>query len=246
MSPSALPPPYRSRFLGSREAAEQTRSFQFEKPSDFGFEAGQFMEVTLPSQGDAPSQSLTHPFSIASAPSEPRLMITTRMRNSDFKRLLGSLPPGAEVTLAGPFGDLTLHEDPSRPAVFLTGGIGVTPFRSIVLSAEHRKLPHQILMFYSNRRPEDAAFLEELRASERKNPHFRLIPTITQPGVSRQHWNGEQGHVDAAMIERYSTDAATAIYYIAGPPRMVQGLSAVLSGAGIERERVRTEEFDGY
>ena len=246
MSPPATPATYGSKLVSGREVAEQTRSFQFEKPTGFRFEAGQFMEVTLPPPGDVPAEPLTHPFSIASAPDEPRLMIATRMRDSNFKRMLGSLPPGSDISLTGPFGDLTMHEDPSKPAVFLTGGIGVTPFRSMVIHAEQRRLSHRILMIYSNRRPEDAAFLEELRDSERRNPNFRLIPTMTRPGDSRPAWNGEQGRVDAAMIRRYSPDAGTAVYYIAGPPRMVQGLRAALSGVGVENERIRSEEFDGY
>ncbi len=80
-------------------------------------------------------------------------MVTTRMRDTALKRILESMPLENEVKIEGPFGDLTLHEDASRLAVLITGGVGVTTFRSIVFQAAHLKLAHRIPLFYSNRRP---------------------------------------------------------------------------------------------
>ncbi|HEV2262568.1 MAG TPA: FAD-dependent oxidoreductase, partial [Candidatus Rubrimentiphilum sp.] len=147
--------------------------------------------------------------------------------------------------IEGPFGDLTLHENAARPAVLLTGGIGVTTFRSIVFQAAHLKLPHRIVLFYSNRRPEDAAFLTELQALQQTNPNYTLVATMTDMKDSRQPWSGETRRIDPELLEKY-TDAANAIYYITGPPGMVKGLHAMLVGAGVSRDDVRVEEYTGY
>jgi ferredoxin-NADP reductase len=246
MSPDEEPAEYTSRLVERREVAERTVAFHFEKPAGFTFIPGQFGEITLRAPKETDAEGNTRAFSIASAPDEPTVMVTTRLRDTAFKRTLAALPLGSEVTLKGPFGDLVLDQDHSRPAVFLTGGIGITPFRSIVVDAAHRRLPHPIVLFYTNRRPEDAAFLSELQALERENPNFRMVPTMTQMGHSKRTWRGEVGKVDQPMIARHLKEGGSPIYYIAGPPGMVKGLQSVLRSAGVDDSAVRHEEFDGY
>ena len=122
--------------IHKREAvAEGTMAFHFEKPPDFHFKAGQSIKITLidPPQTDAEGNART--FSLVSAPFETALVIATRMRDTAFKRVLKSLPPGSAVNIEGPDGALTLHDDPARPAVFLAGGIGITPFVSMLRQA---------------------------------------------------------------------------------------------------------------
>jgi hypothetical protein len=98
----------------------------------------------------------------ASAPYKDDLMLATRMRDTAFKRVLRTMELSTELTLDAPYGSFTLHNNTQIPAVFLTGGIGVTPVRSIVLQAIHDNVPHRIVVFDSNRMPEDAAFLDQL------------------------------------------------------------------------------------
>ncbi|MEO6798071.1 MAG: FAD-dependent oxidoreductase, partial [Candidatus Dormibacter sp.] len=188
----------------------------------------------------------TRGFSIASAPFEDTIMIASRMRDTAFKRVLKTLPLGAEVKIEGPFGDLRLHNNASRPAIVLSGGIGITPFRSILLQAGNDKLQHHIVFFYANRRPEDAAFLEDMRALERQDANFTFIPTMSEMEKSHLSWDGERGVIDKALLEKYVTGVASAIYYITGPPGMVEALRTVLQDAGVDDDDVRTEEFTGY
>ena len=133
------------------------------------------------------------------------------------------------MKIEGPFGNLTLHNNPANAAVLLAGGIGITPFRSMVFRAAMEKLPHRIFLFLSNRRPEDAPFLEELRALEKENPSYKLIATMTEMEKSKRAWNRETGLIDQKMLSKYLKDAASPIYYIAGPPDMVKGLREVLN-----------------
>jgi ferredoxin-NADP reductase len=235
-----------SRLIDRREVAERTIAVRFVRPPGFRFTAGQFMEVTLPDPPETDAEGDTRPFSIASPPDEDALMVVTRIRDTAFKRSLASMLPGAPVTLAGSFGDLILHADATRPAVLLTGGIGITPFHSILLDAAQRRLRHSIFLFYSNRRPEDAPFLDELHALGATRPSIRFIPTMTRMEKSQRPWHGETGPIDWEMLVRHSAVADRAIYYIAGPPTMVRGLQAMLAEARIPKENVRTEEFDGY
>jgi ferredoxin-NADP reductase len=173
-------------------------------------------------------------------------MVATRMRDTAFKRVLRTMPIGTAVKIEGPSGDLTLHNNFTRAAVFLAGGIGVTPFRSIVHWAAREKLPHHIFLFYSNRRPEDAPFLAELQGLERDNSKYELIPSMTEMKESRRPWNGETGFIDQEMLGRYLKEAVLPIYYIAGPPAMVKGLHQMLNKAGTNDDDIRIEEFGGY
>ena len=213
------------------------------------FKAGQFMDLTLLDPSETDAEGNTRGFSINSAPDDPELIFTTRLRDTAFKRVLRSLPLGTGVQLDGPFGNFTLHKNESRPAVLLAGGIGITPFRSFVRRAAHENLGPRILLLYSNRRPEDAPFLDELYELERKNRRFTFVPTMTRISDSRASWTGETGRIDPGMILRHTKRSATfenAIYYIAGPPQMVAGLHAVVRNLGIDDDDIRTEDFAGY
>lgn len=228
------------------EVAERTTSFAFEKPANFVFKAGQFLEITLMSPPETDAEGDSRAFSIASAPHEEMLMVATRMRDTAFKRVLGSMPLESQVKIEGPFGDLVLHNNQARAAVFLAGGIGITPFRSMVVRAAKEQLPHHLFLFYSNRRPEDAPFLEELTGVELRNPNFKFVGTMTDMAKSRRSWDGETGFLDYEMLSRYLKGAASPIYYIAGPPAMVTALRDMLNHAGVDDDDIRMEEFAGY
>jgi ferredoxin-NADP reductase len=235
------------------EVADRTLEFQFDKPPGLTFKAGQFMDLTLIDAPETDAEGDTRGFSINSAPDDPQLTFTTRLRDTAFKRVLATMPIGTEVKADGPFGNLTLHNDSRRPAVLLAGGIGVTPFRSIVRRAAHESLPHRILLFYANRRPEDAPFLDEFRALARENPNFTFVPTMTQMSGSHLPWKGETGYIDQHLVAKYlprpaspGSASSRPVYYIAGPPQMVAGLHAMLNTAGVDDDDIRTEDFAGY
>jgi ferredoxin-NADP reductase len=246
-------PTFMSKLIERNEVADNTMAFQFHKPAEWNFKAGQFIDITLLNPPETDAEGNTRGFSISSAPYEPNIMVTTRMRDTAFKRVLKSMALESEVKIEGPFGNLTLHNNANRPAVFLAGGIGITPFRSIVMNAAKEKLPHRIFLFYSNRRPEDAAFLEELKVLEQQNPNYKLIATMTEVEKSNRPWKGEAGFIDHQMLDRYLKTAATPewypagpIYYIAGPPQMDRDLQMMLTNGGVDSDDIRIEEFSGY
>jgi ferredoxin-NADP reductase len=237
---------HRSRLLSRAEVAQGTMAFHFEKPSQFDFKPGQSADVTLPNPPETDSEGSTRTFSIASSPFENQLMFATRMRDTAFKRSLKKVPLGMEVKIDSAMGSFTLHKNSAKPAVFLAGGIGITPFLSIVRQADHDRLPHKLHLFYSNRRPEDAPFLEALQVLEKSNPNFKLICTMTEMSLSQREWKGETGWVNKEMLSRHLTALQGPIYYSAGPPAMVAGMRKILVGAGVDEDDIRTEEFAGY
>lgn len=237
---------YTSSLTGKDTVAEGTMRFHFKKPEGFVHQAGQSLDLTLVNPSETDAEGNTRAFSIVAAPHEDELMIATRMRDTAFKRVLRDLPEGTQVQVDGPFGSFFLHENAKRPAVFLSGGIGITPFYSMVKDAAHRALPHQIYLFYSNRRPEDAAFLKELQALEQENANYHCIPTMTDMEKSTQTWEGERGYIDEAMVHKYVPADAMPVYYLAGPATMVAAMRKLLNGMGVSNDDIKFEEFSGY
>lgn len=239
-------PTFMSKLTSQQEIAERTMSFCFEKPAGWTFKAGQFIDMTLLDPPETDAEGDKRGFSIASAPHEETLMVATRMRDTAFKRVLHTMSLGHSVKIEGPFGNLTLHNNVERAAVLLAGGIGITPFRSIVFSAAREKLPQSIFLFFSNRRPEDAPFLQELQKLEQENANYKLIATMTEMEKSVQAWTGETGEINKELLSKYLKGAKSPIYYIAGPPKMVKGLHDMLNKTGVDDDDIRTEEFIGY
>jgi len=234
------------KLIESVQVAESTIAFYWEKPEGFSFVAGQFGDYTLINPPETDAEGNTRGFSFIVSPDENRLGFASRMRDTAFKRVLKTLKSGDEIIMDAPYGDLKLHNNVSRAAVFLTGGIGITPVHSIILDATHRKLPHKIFLFYSNRHPEDAAFLAELSELQKQNPNYKLVATMTQMDKSKTAWAGETGYVDEEMLKRYLVNAQNPIYYLTGPGRMVSAMRKLLNSLGVNDDDIKTEEFTGY
>jgi len=239
-------PTFETEFLRGEEAAEGTMAFHFARPANFDFEAGQSINLALidPPETDAKGNRRT--FSIASAPFENQITIATRMRDTAFKRVLKTMPAGTRVQLRGPTGRFTLDPADARPAALVAGGIGVTPFLSILRQAAHDVLRRKLCLVYSNRRPEDAAFLPELIQLEGRNPNYRFVGTMTEMEKSRLPWNGERRFLDRELLAHALGELLAPTYYLAGPPGMVQGLGKLLGEAGVRQEQILTDEFFGY
>ncbi|HWY59491.1 MAG TPA: FAD-dependent oxidoreductase [Terriglobales bacterium] len=237
---------YQSTLLGRTDVAEGTMAFQFEKPHDFVYKAGQYIDLTISDSQNGSPSGLTHTFSIASSPFDKDLLVTTRMRNTVFKQALSILPIGSGVKIEGPMGSFSLHNNTARPVVFLAGGIGIAPFLSMLFYATGEKLRHPIVLFYANRYLEDAAFMDPLWKLERANPRFRFVPTLTRTDKNYRGWKGETGHISAEMLVTQVGIVRGPIYYIAGPPTMVAATRRTLNEAGVDEDDIRTEEFAGY
>lgn len=237
---------YQTSLLGRTRVADGTMAFRFEKPANFHFKPGQYIDLTIPDPEDRSASRVTHTFSIASSPLSRDLLVTTRMRNTPFKRTLSVLPIGSAARIEGPMGSFHLHNNTARPAVLLAGGIGIAPFLSMLSYASQEKLSHPLFLFYANRQLKDAAFIDDLWQLERDNPRFRFVPTLTRPTNPGPPWKGRTGHFNSEMLCAQVRQVQGPIYYIAGPPDMVAATIQTLSNAGVNEDDIRTEEFAGY
>lgn len=239
-------PIYKVHLKSKEEIASGTMAFHFEKPEGLTYKAGQFGDYTLIDAGETDAEGNVRGFSLASAPYEDTIMFATRMRDTAFKRNMKTMDIGTELKLDAPYGSFTLQNNTKIPAVFLSGGIGITPVRSIILQATHDKTAHKIFLFYANKTPEDAAFLDELIDAQKRNPNFTFIGSMTDMEKSKKEWKGETGFFTKEMLQKYITDLSLPIYYISGPADMVASIRKTLTEAGVDEDNIRTEEFSGY
>ena len=235
----------KARLVDVLPIAAGTMRAIFELEDAFSFQAGQTCDITLPSPKYLDEHGNARTFSIASSPADlPRLMFATRSSNSAFKRSLAESAPGTEADVDGPYGSFTLHKNTAKPAVFFAGGIGITPFRSIIKDATERGLQHDLTLFYSNRTPDSTAFLPDLEEWGQRNRHLTLVPTITD-NVDIHTWKYQKGMIDAAFLQG-RLPVGEAIYYAAGPAVFVTAMRQALERLGADPDNIRTEEFPGY
>lgn len=233
------------KLTGKKLVANGTMEFFLEKPAGFEFRAGQFCDITLIDPPETDEEGNTRGFSLVSAPYEDYLAVATRLRDTAFKRVFQKLPDGSEVKFDAPYGDFTLHKTETNPAVFVIGGIGVTPVRSMIAQATHDKTAHQITLIHSNKSPDDAPFQDDFRQLAKDNPNFTFVPVAS--ASAPDNWDGERGYVNGELIKKYVSDWEKTIFYLAGPPGMVKAMRQILvDELHANEDNIRTEEFDGY
>lgn len=237
---------YSTRLVSREAVANGTVAVHLAKPPGFAFTAGQAVYVTLRDGTASDVKGHVRTFSIASAPSDPDIVIATRVTDSSFKHALANLPLNSPVEIEGPYGNLTLHDNTTRPVVFLAGGIGITPFRSMIREASARGLARDAFLFYSNRTPGDAAFVQELRDVQERYTRFHVVATMTGAEGDCLGWSGERGVITREMLAKHVGDVTTPVYYVAGPPALVRAMTTLLDELRVDRAQVHAEGFAGY
>jgi ferredoxin-NADP reductase len=226
-----------ARLSNRQEVAHETAAFTFALDGDLRFEAGQTCDFTLPEPRYSDEKGNARTFSLTSSPADlPAITIATRLTGSAFKRSLMDGPLGTVVEVDGPYGSFTLHHKSARPALLLAGGIGITPFRSMIKDATERSLAHRLVLLYSNRNRASSAFLDDLQGWARDNRNVTIVPVFTD----------ESGFITADVIRQHAPDVATLIAYAAGPDAFVKAMRQALLQAGVDPDDIRTEEFPGY
>lgn len=220
-----------------------TVTYRFSRPPEYRFEAGQFFRLTIPS----PSGPLTHYFSHCDSPAEGRVELTTRLTGSDYKKALDALPLGAEVQFEGPMGRFLFKYEAPKIA-FLTGGIGITPIRSILrhlvdTGGEGRTEGQELVLFYGSMTEEGIPYKNELDEFARTISGLRVLHVITKPSES---WQGYTGFITADIVRAELGDPREWTYYIVGPPPMITAMEKVMEQLGIPESQRLIEGFAGY
>lgn len=213
--------------------------FQPEKPLDYI--AGQYAELYLPHK-NTDSRGDWRWFTIAAAPGDERIRITTKIEPSDgssFKRALMELPTGAELTLSEPIGDFVLPKDPRLPLVFVAGGVGITPVYSMVKWLHQNGEQRSIQIIYVARRAEDLAYRDLFQVYD-----LEFMPLLTVP---RGEWRGESGTLSGErVLQLIHGDDGQKLFYFSGPQAMVETLIADLRHRGVDSNRIVMDYFPGY
>jgi ferredoxin-NADP reductase len=224
------------------EVAQDTYDFVFSSPRALAFEAGQYLEWTLGvPRGD--NRGNRRYFTVASAPTEPdiRLGVKFNPRASAFKQQLAAMSPGDTIVASQVAGHFTLPSNPKTKLAFLAGGIGITPFRSMLQYLIDRDEPRDITMLYGVESQDGIAYRDILDAAE----HTLGIPTyyaVAMGAAPGQY----AGFIDAQMVRETIPDYRDRVFYISGPQAMVQALRSMLIGIGVRRSRIKTDFFPGF
>ena len=212
--------------------------------TDFDFRCQQAIRLALPGVDDPWGAVRT--FSLSSSPTERGfLSVTCKITDTPFKQALAALQPGAPAQAYGPIGAFLLDE--SRPAVFLAGGIGISPFRGMLTYARDRSLPGPFRLLYSARTPEELVFRGELEALKGQLPDLRVEYAITRPADSREPWPGRVQRIDAAWIRDSLAGLDRPMFYVVGLPEMAASTIGLLQRElGISEADIDYEVFRGF
>ncbi len=211
-----------------------------EGESSIPFKAGQWVYLHLLNDDGS---SWKAAFSIATAPSDTCPLELGIKIEKDFTKRAADLRIDTEVALQGPFGVFTLPPNPEAPMVFIAGGIGITPLRSMMREMMNKKMKAPIYLIYSNRYCEDTAYLEEMDDMERAYGAFKMVATLT--GEHPPGWTGKTGRVDAAMLAPILAQTATnGQFFMCGPNPFMDSVRVILEQAGVDKKRIHQERFD--
>jgi len=223
--------------------APGVKSFRFGVKEDIDFKPGQFFFVGIKIDG----AERTKHFSFSNSPTEKSYVeFTKRITKSAFSRALDGFKKGDRAKLKMPYGSFTLEGEYEKIA-FLSGGIGITPIRSMCKFATDKNLKADIAVIYGNNREEDIIFRKDLDGLQTVNKKLRIVYTLTAPGIDKTIWRGKTGYIDEAMIKEEIPDYAERIFYLCGPPTMVGSLKVILRDKlSVSESKIKTENFTGY
>lgn len=221
------------------------KSFRFSVPrnTDIDFKPGQFFVVTIKIKG----QEATKHFSFSISPTEKgHIEFTKKITESDFSLALNRLTKGDWARLKMPFGFFTFEGEHEKVA-FLTGGIGITCIKSMCKFATDKRLPTDMILLYSNRTENDIVFRDDLASMQAENKKLKVFHTLTSPDIDKNYWKGETGRIDSKMVKEKIPDYKERVFYICGPPKMVEVLKTILSEElKVQKEKIKWEHFTGY
>ena len=218
----------------SQPEIDDVHTFIFEPETPLTWQAGQYFQYHLPHQS-ADERGEKRWFTIASAPYEDFVQVSTRLNHehsSTFKDQLTALKPGDSIDVTGPEGDFTV-DDPGRQLVFIAGGIGITPFRSILRDLHHEHKSLHVTLFYANRN-DQFAFREDFDALMPEQPDLHI------------HYIVSPEQIDAALIHEHVPAIDDAIFFVSGPESMVDAFKPLLESIGVPSENIKQDWFPGY
>lgn len=234
------------RLIERKKLAAGLYEFSFLPDRAVQYAPGQYMEWTLP-HASADRRGIRRFFTIASAPSEEHVKLGVRIgqKPSSFKKALVQLPEESVLTACNVAGDFTLPRDANHKLVFIAGGIGVTPFRSMIQHCLATSDRRDIVLFYACATDTDFAYLEIFEKAK-EVMGLKLVQVVTDPAKAGEGWQGRKGFIDDAMLKEEAPDWQERVFYLSGPNVMVDRYKKLLREMGVPRRRIKTDYFPGF
>ncbi|MBN2109484.1 MAG: xylene monooxygenase [Methanosarcinaceae archaeon] len=219
--------------------SRNVKSFRFKRPEGFDFKAGQYIVVTIAVQGE----DVSKPFSLSSSPTEEgHIEFTKKLTGHVFSNALDSLEVGDVMMISGPYGKMSFEGEHERIAL-LSGGIGITPMRSICKYCTDMGLDTDVILICSDRSEEDMVFQAELDEMICQNHGLHVFQTLTRASDA---WKGTRGRINAAIIENKVPDYRDREFFICGPPAMLGSMLEMLHSIGVDDKKIKKESLTGY
>ena len=225
--------------------SSQIYEFSFTNKDKFNFTPGQYLEWTVP-HSNFDSRGVRRYFTISSSPTESEIKLAVRVNenSSSFKKTLLNLNEKQKIVASGPYGDFTLPNEKNKKLVFIAGGIGVTPFRSIINSLLDKNEKRDIVFIYTCA-TKDAFVFKELFDKASKELNIRVIYVLTDTKVVSKDWYGKIGRLTLEMLQEIP-DYRKRIYYLSGPDATVRSYKALVKSLGVSAKNIITDYFSGY
>lgn len=215
------------------------KSYRFARPRSFSYLAGQFTFVTV----EIDEQKIRKPLTLSSSPTETDYIeFTKKLTGHPFSNGLDALKAGDKVRLDAPHGNFTLDEK-SPSVTMLAGGMGITPMRSMCKYCTDMKLPYVVTLLYASNTEADIVFEREFEEMQSQNRNLKVVLALAEVGPG---WKGRTGRISADMIREEVPDYLGTMFYICGPPAMVDAMRAVLRDLRVAEKNIRTEDLTGY
>lgn len=226
--------------------ALNTYEFVFVPSEKLKSTAGQYMEWTFPHQ-KVDSRGNRRFFTVSSSPTEENVRIGIKFypNGSSFKRNLVNMEPGGKIVASQLSGEFTLPDDEAKKLIFIAGGIGITPFRSIIKYLLDTNQKRDAVLFYSNNMASDIVYKEIFDEAWQKLG-IKTVYTLTDTKNIPKDWRGKAGYVDENMIREEVTDYKERIIYISGPHSMIEAFKKTLKDMGIPSNHIKIDFFPGY
>lgn len=231
----------------TKQLAPTIYEFAFRKNTTFDYLPGQYLEWTVPHSG-VDLRGNRRYFTIASSPTEKEIKLGVKIdpeHASSYKKALLSMKPGGEVIGAQLTGDFVLPKDETKKLVFIAGGIGITPFRSILHSLIDTNTKRDIVLFYACSTASEFVY-KDIFAKASEQLGIKIVYVLTHAEDAPTDWQGEKGRLNADMLAKYVPDVKDRMYYISGPNTMVDAYKKVLHEVGVSRGHIITDYFPGY
>ena len=229
-----------------KQIARDMYEFVFTPKGNFHYIPGQYMEWTVPHTG-VDIRGNRRYFTVASSPTEEALRLGVKVvpNGSSFKKALVALDTKKAVLAGQLAGDFTLPKDIHKKLVFLAGGIGITPFRSMIKYLIDKNEKRDIVLLYSNKTADEIVY-KDIFDEANKKLGIKTVYTLTDTDHLPKDWKGEKGRVDAAMIQKYVSDYKNRMYYISGPHPMVTAYQDILKRLDISSSHIIIDYFPGF